>query len=431
MPIEELIEEPEIDTKRPRPHRSRKWIWLPLVLVAAYGLWHYRPVAATAAPEGAATGGGRGGRGAGGANAVVSVVAAAATKGSIPLYLRGIGNVTPAATVTLHSRVDGQIVNVHFTEGQFVHKDDLLVEIDPRPYEAALAQAQGQLAHDSALYNDDQVDYQRFQALYDKGLIPKQQLDSQAALVNEFQGAMASDNAAITTAKLNVAYSRVTAPISGRIGLRLVDPGNVVHANDTTGLVIITQVQPIAVLFSLPQENLQKVYGELRAGRHPQVAALDSANAKQLAVGTLLTIDDAIDPATGTFRCKAMFDNADNALFPNQFVNVRMLVGQAGDVTIVPSSAIQRGPQGTYVFVMSPANTVNMRTVTVAVTEGTQVGLSSGLQPGDKVVVDGADRLQEGSRVQTSAPGQGQGQGGQGQGLTQGRGQGRGRGASQ
>jgi multidrug efflux system membrane fusion protein len=407
MPIEELIEEPEVETKtnRPSPRRARKWIWLPVFLVAAYGVWHYRPAAATIAPEGTGAGGGRGGRGAAGANAVVPVVAAAATKGSIPVYLRGIGNVTPAATVTLHSRVDGQIVTVHFTEGQFVHKDDLLVEIDPRPYEAALAQAQGQLAHDTALYNDDQVDYQRFQNLYDKGLIPKQQLDSQAALVNEYQGAMQSDNAAITTAKLNVTYSRVTAPISGRIGLRLVDPGNITHANDTTGLAIITQVQPIAVLFSLPQDNLQKVYAQLRSGRHPEVTALDSANSTRLAVGTLLTIDDAIDPATGTFRCKAMFDNTDNALFPNQFVNVQMLIGQADGMTIVPPSAIQRGPQGTYVFVISPSSTVNVRPVTVTVTEGNQVGVSSGLQAGDRVVVDGADKLQEGTRVQTSGRG--------------------------
>jgi multidrug efflux system membrane fusion protein len=398
MPNEGL----QVDANRPPPRRAGKWIWLLLVLVAAYGLWHYRPVAATTAPEIAGAGATGGGRGAGNAGAVVPVAAETATKGSIPVYLRGIGNVTPAATVALHSRVDGQIVNVHFTEGQFVHKDDLLVEIDPRPYEASLAQAQGQLAHDTALYNDDQVDYQRFLALYDKGLIPKQQLDSQAALVNEYEGAMASDNAAITTAKLNVAYSHVTAPISGRIGLRLVDPGNIVHANDANGLAIITQVQPIAVLFSLPQDSLQQVYTQLRAGRHPEVAAFDSASATQLAVGSLLTIDDAIDSATGTFRCKAMFENTDNALFPNQFVNVRMVIGYADGVAIVPPSAIQHGPQGTYVFVISPANTVSVRPVTIAVTEGNQVGVSSGLQAGDKVVVDGADKLQDGTRVQPS-----------------------------
>jgi multidrug efflux system membrane fusion protein len=355
--------------------------------------------------EGAGTGSGRGERGAGGANAVVPVVAAAATQGSLPVYLRGIGNVTPAETVTLHSRVDGQIVSVDFTEGQFVHKGDLLVEIDPRPYEAALAQAQGQLAHDTALYNDDQVDYERFQELFEKGLIPKQQLDSQAALVNEYQGAMASDNAAITSAKLNVSYSHVTAPISGRIGLRLVDPGNVVHANDANGLAVITQVQPIAVLFSLPQDSLQQVYAQLRAGHHPEVAAFESTGAKQLAVGSLLTIDDAIDPTTGTFRCKAMFENTDNALFPSQFVNMQMLMGHDDGLAIVPASAIQHGPQGTYVFVVSPANTVNVRPVTVAVTEGNQVGVSSGLQGGDRVVVDGADKLQDGTRVQTSGRG--------------------------
>jgi multidrug efflux system membrane fusion protein len=406
MPNEKL----KVDASRPPSRRSGRWIWLLLFLVAAYGLWHYRPVAATTAPDAAATGGGRGGRagrGAAGGNAVIPVVAEAATKGSLPVYLRGIGSVTPAATVTLHSRVDGQIVNVHFTEGEFVHKDDVLIEIDPRPYEAALAQAQGQLAHDTALYNDDQIDYQRFQNLYNQGLIAKQQLDAQAALVHEYEGAMASDNAAITNAKLNVAYSHVTAPISGRIGLRLVDPGNIVHPNDTNGLAIITQVQPIAVLFSLPQENLQNVYAQLRAGHHPEVAAFDSASARQLAVGSLLTIDDAIDSATGTFRCKAMFANTDNALFPNQFVNVRMLIGHTDGVAIVPSSAIQHGPQGTYVFVISPASTVNVRSVTLNVTEGNQVGVSSGLQEGDKVVVDGADKLQDGTRVQQSGRGRG------------------------
>jgi multidrug efflux system membrane fusion protein len=382
--------------------RTGKWVWILVFLVAAYALWHYRPVAATSVPEGAG-GGGRGGRGGGAnGNAVVPVVAATVAKGNIPVYLRGIGNVTPAATVTLHSRVDGQILNVHFTEGQFVHQGDLLVEIDPRPYEAALAQAQGQLTHDTAVYTDDQADYQRFLNLYNQGLIAKQQLDAQAALVHEYEGAMASDNAAITTAKLNVSYSHVTAPISGRIGLRLVDPGNIAHANDTTGLAMITQVQPIAVLFSLPQESLQTVYAQLRAGQHPQVAAFDSANATQLALGTLLTIDDSIDATTGTFKCKAMFQNADNELFPNQFVNVRMLVGRDDDVAIVPPSAIQRGPQGTYVFVISPANTVNVRPVTVAVTEDNQVGVSSGLQANEKVVVDGADKLQDGTRIQQS-----------------------------
>jgi multidrug efflux system membrane fusion protein len=330
------------------------------------------------------------------------VVEATASKGSIPIYLRGIGTAAPALTVTLHSRVDGQIMSVHFTEGQFVHAGDLLVEIDPRPYEATLAQVQGTLAHDTALYNNAELDYQRYLTLYNQKIVSQQQMDTQSALVNEYKGAMAADQAAIETAKLNLTYSHVTAPIDGRIGLRLADPGNIVHANDTQGLAVITQVQPIAVLFSLPQEDLPQVYSQLRAGHHPPVVAFDSTNTKQLAVGDLLTIDNSIDATTGTFKSKAMFNNQDNALFPNQFVNARLEVGTDTGLTIVPPPAIQRGPQGTYVFVVSDDNTVTSRPVTVARTEGNLVGLSAGLRAGENVVVDGADKLQDGTKVAAS-----------------------------
>lgn len=372
--------------------RYAGWIWLIVIVAAGYGLWRYRQVAL---PAPASTAGGRHGA----AQAKVPVVAVAARGGNVPVYLRNIGTVTPNYTVTLHPLVGGEIIDVNFQEGQFVNKGDLLIQIDPRPYQAALAQAQGALAHDTALYNDDEIDYQRYLALYQQNVISKQQVDSQQALVNEYKGAMVSDQANIDTAQLNLAYSRITAPITGRIGLRQVDPGNVVQAGTATGLAVITQVQPIAVLFNLPQEDLQQVYPQLRAGEHPRVAAFDSSNTKELAEGELETIDDTIDPTTGTFRCKAMFPNANNALFPDQFVNMRMLVGNDGGLTIVPPAAIQRGPNGTYVFVVSAKNTVSVRQVTEKLTEGNQAGLSDGLKPGERVVVDGADKLQDGSQV--------------------------------
>ncbi|MGN6592953.1 MAG: MdtA/MuxA family multidrug efflux RND transporter periplasmic adaptor subunit [Terriglobales bacterium] len=372
-----------------------------MVAVLVFVGWHYRPAPArTAAAAGGRGRGGAAAAGRGGAAAAVPVGVAVARSLAIPVYLRGIGTVTPANTVTLQSRVDGQIMAVHFQEGQMVHKGELLVEIDPRPYQAALAQAQGALARDTAILKNDQIDLDRYQSLFQQNIISRQQLDAQAALVAQYQGSISSDQAAIDTAKLNVQYARITAPIDGRIGLRQVDPGNIVHANSSTGLAVITQVQPIAVLFNLPQVDLPQVTSELNAGHHPEVAVLDSTNTKQLASGRLLTIDNAIDPTTGTFRCKALFDNRDNALFPSQFVNARMTMGQATGLAVVPPAAVQRGPQGTYVFVVNPNHTVTAHDVNVQITEGAEAGLSSGVQPGDTVVVDGADKLQDGTRVE-------------------------------
>ncbi|MGH9481830.1 MAG: efflux RND transporter periplasmic adaptor subunit, partial [Terriglobales bacterium] len=332
----------------------------------------------------------------------VPVGAVRAAAGSIPIYLRNIGTVAAANTVALHARVDGEVIRVDFQEGQMVHQGDLMVEIDPRPYQASLAQTQGQLAHDTAVYNDDQIDFDRYQSLYKQNIIAKQQLDAQAALVSEYKGAMASDQAAIATATLNLGFCHITAPITGRIGLRQVDAGNVVHASDALGLAVITEVQPIAVLFALPQANLPQVYAALSAGAHPLVAAFDANNVKQLALGRLETIDNSIDAATGTFRLKALFDNADNALFPNQMVNARLQLGSDAGLAIVPPAAVQRGPQGTYVFVISPKSTVSLRDVTVQLTEGNQVGIGKGLAPGESVVVDGADSLEDGSRVEAT-----------------------------
>ncbi|MGH9465898.1 MAG: efflux RND transporter periplasmic adaptor subunit, partial [Terriglobales bacterium] len=320
---------PSPESGNPQAHparrRGRGWIWLIIIAAVAYGGYRYRQIALPP-PRAAAAGPGGHGGAANAAGAVVPVVAVAAAQGSVPVYLRGIGTVAPNFTVTVHPLVSGEIEHVYYREGQFVKPGDRLVDIDPRPYQAALAQAQGQLEHDTALYKDDELDYQRYLSLYQQNIAAKQQVDSQLALVSEYQGAMAADQAAIKAAQLNVTYSHITAPIAGRVGLRLVDLGNVVQAGAATSLVTITQVQPIAVLFNLPQEDLGRVYPLLLAGRHPEVDVFDSSNTRRLAAGRLETIDNTIDPTTGTFRCKALFNNADNALFPSQFVNARMLV---------------------------------------------------------------------------------------------------------
>jgi multidrug efflux system membrane fusion protein len=295
--------------------------------------------------------------------------------------------------------VDGQIVNVAFKEGQYVHEGDLLVQIDPRPFQVQLEQAQGQLAKDQAQRKDAQVNLERFQLLFKEGVIPQQQLDTQAALVGQFDGAIISDQSQIDNAKLQLSFSHVTAPISGRVGLRLIDPGNIVHATDVNGLVLITQLQPIAVLFSLPQDQLPQVNAKLRAGVQLTVEAFNRDDTEKIATGKLLTIDNQIDTTTGTYRLKSVFDNSNNALFPNQFVNVRLFVDTKHDLTIVPSPAIQRGPQGTFVYVVGGDNTVKIRPVTIALTTGNSIGLSSGLDAGDVVVIDGQDKLQDGSRV--------------------------------
>ncbi|TAN22767.1 MAG: efflux RND transporter periplasmic adaptor subunit [Acidobacteria bacterium] len=376
-------------------HHRRGLIWLLVILGVVYAGFRYRQVAL---PPPKAAGPGRTGAAARGGPAV-PVVAVAAASGSVPVYLRGIGSVTPNNTVTVHPQVGGEILHVLYREGQFVRAGEALLDIDPRPYEATLAQAEGQLAHDTALYKDDEIDYQRYLTLYQQNIVAKQQVDAQQALVSEYKGAMATDQAAIKAAQLNITYSHITAPIAGRLGLRLVDPGNVVQAGAQTSLVVITQIQPIAVLFNLPQEDLPQVYPALLAGQHPAVDAFDSNNTQLLARGRLETIDNSIDPTTGTFRCKALFDNADNKLFPSEFVNARMRVGSESGLTVVPPAAIQRGPNGSYVFAVDAQHAVHVVPVTEKITEGNQVGLAAGLAPGTEVVIDGADRLQDGTHV--------------------------------
>ena len=327
------------------------------------------------------------------------VVVATARKGELPVYFNGLGTVTAFNTVTVRSRVDGQIVKINFTEGQYVKDGDSLIEIDPRPFQVQKEQAEGQLAKDQAQLKNAQLDDERYQMLFKEGVIPKQQLDTQQALVGQSEGAIKADVAQIDNAKLQITYSHITAPISGRVGLRLVDIGNIVHATDTNGLVVITQLQPIAVLFSLPQDQLPQVMARMRSGAPMIAEAYDRDNSEKIATGKLLTIDNQIDTTTGTYKLKAVFDNSRNELFPNQFVNMHLLVETEKNVIIVPTTAVLHGPKGSYVFAVSRDNTVKMHDVTLTHSTGDVTALSAGLAPGEVVVVDGQDKLQEGSKV--------------------------------
>ncbi|MFI5057566.1 MAG: MdtA/MuxA family multidrug efflux RND transporter periplasmic adaptor subunit [Candidatus Acidiferrales bacterium] len=378
--------------------KSRAWLWILILAVISAGVWYYRSRSTSQAQD-ASTPAAKGRTGTGQGSFVVPVVVASAQRGDLPVYFNGLGTVTAFNTVTVRSRVDGQLISVSFKEGQFVHEGDLLAEIDPRPFQVQLEQAQGQLAKDQAQRTDAEVNYDRFKLLLKEGVIPQQQLDTQAALVGQFDGAIRSDQGQIDNAKLQLTYSRITAPISGRIGLRLVDVGNIVHASDTNGLLVITQLQPISVIFSLPQDQLPQVVAKLRVGAQLPVEAYDRDDTAKIATGKLATIDNQIDLTTGTYKLKSIFSNENNILFPNQFVNVHLLVDVKHNLTIIPTAAIQRGPQGTYVYAVANGNTAKIHVVTIAQVTGNNVGLSAGLDPGESVVIDGQDKLQDGSKV--------------------------------
>ena len=374
------------------PRRGRAWLWL--AAAAAAGLAAYLLVARSG-PAPAA-----GGPAARSAEArAVPVVTAAVRKGDMSLYVDGLGTVTALNTVTVRSRVDGQLIDVLFHEGQVVRQGDLLATIDPRPFEVQLHQAEAQTAKDEAALKNANVDLARYQALMAQDAVPRQQLDSQAATVDQYKAAVMNDQAAQESARLNLTYSRITAPITGVVGLRLVDRGNIVHANDTGGVVVITQQQPIAVVFTIPADRLPPVAQEMKAGRALVVEAWDRDLRTRLARGTALAIDNQIDPSTGTVRIKALFANEDSALYPNQFVNARLLVSTLENAVIVPNAALERGPQSTYVYVVKPDSRVEMRTVDPGPTEGDDTSVRKGLTEGDVVVIDGLDKLQPGTLV--------------------------------
>src|SRR6266566_302080 len=399
-----------MSTNRPK----LRWILLLIVISAmtygGYRVWGLssRQQAADPAPQTEARGG-RGGRGGGGRGVGArgaAVVTVTVRKTDMPVYLRGLGTAAASNTVTVRSRVDGQLVHVAFREGQFIKQGDLLAEIDKRPFEVQLAQAKGQLARDEALLASAKTEQLRNQLLLDKGLIPKQQFDTQAAVVGQYAGAIQTDQALMDNANLQITYSHIVSPISGQIGLRLVDEGNIVRAADPGGIVVITQVQPISVLFSIPEDNLAEVLRKLHAGQQLRVEAWDRDDSKKIADGVLLTADNQIDSTTGTSKLKAVFDNKNNVLYPNQFVNVRLLIDVLKGAVVVPGATIQRGSQGTFVYVVTENQTAELRMVTIKETEGNDVAIASGLKAGEDVVLEGMDKVQDGGRVDVQTPGQ-------------------------
>jgi multidrug efflux system membrane fusion protein len=329
----------------------------------------------------------------------VLVTTVIAKKGDIPVIFNGLGTVTPYNTVTIKTRVDGQLVKIAFQEGQLVREGQLLAEVDPRPFEVQLEQAEGQQARDLAQLNNAKIDLARYQVLIKEDSIAQQQVDTQAATVTQLEGAVKSDQAAIDNAKLQLIYCHISAPISGRIGLRQVDVGNMIHTADANGIAVITQVQPIAVLFTLPEDNLPPVLSKLRAGNNLPVEAYDRSGATKITSGILSTVDNQIDPTTGTLRLKAVFKNEDDTLFPDQFVNIKLLTDTKKNVVIVPVAAIQRGPQGTFLYVVNKNKTVEVRPITAGVSDGNYSSIDKGLRDGEAVVVDGTDKLREGSKV--------------------------------
>ncbi len=365
---------------------------LTLLGIGGYMLWQ-RPAAT---PQAGKRGGDPAGR-------VMPVVAVAAKTDSVNVYLNGLGTVTPLKTVTVRSRVDGQLMRVAFREGQVVKEGELLAEIDARPFQAQLTQYEGQMARDQALLANARIDLERYRVLLAQDSIAKQQVDTQEALVRQYEGVVKLDQGLVDNARLQLVYARVTAPIAGRLGLRQVDAGNIVRAGDANGLVVITQLQPITVVFTIPEDNLPPVMKKLQAGEKLPVDAYDRSDKVKLATGTLLTADNQIDPATGTVKLKAQFSNDDYALFPSQFANVHMLVDVKLDATVVPTAAVQRGTAGTFVYVVKADSTVTVRVVKLGPTQGEAVTVESGVTSGEMVVVDGADKLREGAKVELAS----------------------------
>jgi membrane fusion protein, multidrug efflux system len=392
-------QKPTADERVPRtlshgtpPPRSRRWVqWLVILVIlgSAGGIvWWTQTRPQTEEQRGRFASG-----------APVPVTVATARKEDIPRAINALGTVTPFAIVTVKPQVAGPLIRVAFEEGQLVAKGDLLAEIDPRPFQHALEQARGQLARDMAQLRNAEVDLARYRTLAQQNSIARQQLDTQTALVQQYQGLVKTDQALVDNAALNLAYTRIQAPIEGRVGLRLVDAGNYVQTNDPAGIVVITQVKPITALFSVPEDNLPMIVRRLRSGALLPVTAFDRSRKAKLAVGRLTTVDNQMDVTTGTVKLKAQFDNEDEALFPNQFVNLELVVDVMAGETVIPTAAVQRGAPGIYVYLVKADNSVEVRKIELGIQDGERVTVRAGLTPGDRVVTDGVDRLKEGSKI--------------------------------
>ena len=383
---------PTAPVVKSKPRRGKLIVGLIVLIgLAAGGYWAYRSqyaaqpasTAQRTVPQGAPQ----------------SVGAATVGQGDIRVIVNGLGTVTPIATVTVQTQINGQLLEVGFTEGQLVKKGDFLAQIDPRPYQLQQAQFEGQLAHDRGLLAQSQVDLARYQKLAEQNSIARQQYEDQVYIVQQNEGTVKLDQAQIDQQKLNIIYCRIVSPVTGRIGLRLVDPGNYIQTTVTTGIAVVTQMQPITVIFPIPEDDLPDILPQLNAGTPLEVFVYDRANVKMLATGHVTALDSQIDTTTGTVKVRAQFDNADNALFPNQFVNAQLLVKTLHNVVTVPTAAIQRGAPGTYVYVVNADNTVSVRPIKTGPTDGPIAAVESGLSVGDRVVVDGTDRLRDGARV--------------------------------
>jgi len=403
--------------------RSRTWIIAAIVIVLAGAGWYWHghrkaareASAASAGAASSAAGMGAGRRGPGGASGAGGpggpgaqqrspVVVNTVTRRNMDVVLNGLGNVTPVANVTVRVQVSGPLLKVLFKEGQMVKAGDVLAEIDPRPFQATLDQAVGQLARDQALLQNARLDQKRYKTLLAQDSISSQQVDTQDALVRQYEGTVKTDQGNVDNARLQLGYTRIVAPVSGRIGLRQVDPGNIVNTTDTNGIALITQIQPIAVLYTIPEDNLPSVLKKLNAGEKLPVQAWDRQMRNQIGDGTLLTTDNQIDTTTGTVKLKAIFPNTDGLLFPNQFVNVRTRIDTLENATVMPIAAIQRGQQGTFVYVVGDDSKVKVQVVTLGPGDGSHTAVLKGLEPGQRVVVDGADRLKEGMTVEAVDP---------------------------
>ncbi|MCA8337638.1 MdtA/MuxA family multidrug efflux RND transporter periplasmic adaptor subunit [Burkholderia multivorans] len=403
---------PSNDPAPAAARRSRRRLTaaaLAVVVIGGLLWWHpwNRTPAGKPAAGSAASSAGGGHRGRGGpaamANVPQPVQVAAATRGEMPVVLSALGTVTPLANVTVKTQLSGYLQSVAFKEGQIVKKGDLLAQIDPRPYQVALENAEGTLARDQALLATARLDLKRYRTLLSQDSIASQTVDTQASLVKQYEGTVKTDQAAVDSAKLNLTYARITAPVSGRVGLRQVDPGNYVTPGDTNGIVVITQLQPMSVIFTTSEDNLPQILKQVNAGQKLSVTAYNRNNTIPLETGSLETLDNQIDTSTGTVKLRATFDNKEGLLFPNQFVNTRLLVDVIRDATIVPTSAVLTGSIGQFVYIVKPDNTVAVRKVKVGPVDGERTSIVDGVAVGERVVTDGSDRLREGAKISIPA----------------------------